>query len=70
MLHLFRWDPSAICVDPGGQRRGQKFTKGDWKCVMCRILMSFAMAFDLDHGDDCPGWTEPAGASFLDTLSA
>jgi hypothetical protein len=59
MLHLFRWDPSAICVSPEGQRRGQRFMRGDWKCVMCKALYSFCAHYDLDHGDDCPGLVVP-----------
>jgi hypothetical protein len=29
-------------------------------CVMCKVQMDMAATNDFDHGDDCPGWVEPA----------
>lgn len=55
MLHIFRWDKAAVYVPPRGNPYGQKYRMGAWTCVMCKILLDFAVCWDLDHGDDCPG---------------
>lgn len=59
MIHVFRWDRTAIAVPREGRSLDRKFRKGGaWMCVMCRILLDFAVAYDLDHYDDCPGGVE------------
>ncbi len=60
VLHLFRWDKSAVAVPPGGNPFGQKYRVGAWICVMCQVLLELAVRFNADHGDDCPGRIEPA----------
>lgn len=60
MLHLFRFDPHTVAAPAGGQRLGEKYRLGAWACVMCKILLDFAVRYDLDHGTDCPGWVRPA----------
>jgi hypothetical protein len=49
-----------VYVPPGGSPLGQKYRLGAWACVMCRVLLDFAVRFDLDHADNCPGLVQPA----------
>jgi hypothetical protein len=60
VLHVFRFDLTAIAVPAEGQRLGTRYKRGAWTCVMCRALLAFVVRFDQDHGDDCPGWVEKA----------
>lgn len=53
MLHVFRWDRSAVAVPARGNLA--KYKLGAWECVMCQILLDFAVTWNLDHYDDCPG---------------
>jgi hypothetical protein len=54
-VHLFRYDPSAVAVPAEPRPVRDKITLGDWPCVMCGVLASFAQRYDLDHAGDCPG---------------
>jgi hypothetical protein len=54
MIHLFAYGPH-IRVDPAGQKRGEKLAPGDWACVMCTVLMSFAETFGGCGPGTCPG---------------
>jgi hypothetical protein len=60
MLHMFRFDQTAVAVPPRGNPLGRKYRHGAWTCVMCRALLTFCVQFDLDHADDCPGSVIPA----------
>jgi hypothetical protein len=60
VLHVFRFDRTAVDVPAEGQRLGDKYRLGAWCCVECKALMSFCIRFDADHGDDCPGLIEAA----------
>ncbi len=55
MLHLFRFDSSAIRVPPQGNRLGERYRRGDWQCVMCLVSLGMAVRFGSDHAGDCPG---------------
>jgi hypothetical protein len=55
VIHVFWWDRAAIAVPPGGSPLGQQYRLGAWICVMRGALLAFAVRFDMDHGDDCPG---------------
>ena len=55
MLHIFHWDAEAVAVPARGNPFGAKYKLGAWKCVMCKILLDFAVTWNLDHYDDCPG---------------
>ena len=55
MLHLFRWDREAVAVPARSNPCGARYKLGAWKCVMCKILLDFAVTWDPDHYDDCPG---------------
>jgi hypothetical protein len=55
MLHLFSWSASTLAVPVSGNPLGNRYRHGTWRCTMCGILMAFAIAYDLDHADDCPG---------------
>jgi len=58
--HVFRWDRTAVDVPVRGTPFGQKLRHGAWKCVMCHILLTHAMWWDMDHYNDCPGFIAPA----------
>ena len=59
MLHLFRFGRAAVAGPPRGNPLGQKYRLGAWKCVICKALLTFVVRYNLDRGDDCPGWVQP-----------
>jgi hypothetical protein len=59
-VHLFRFDPSAVRVNPRGGTLGEKLTIGAWRCAICTIDGEFAEVWGADC---CPGWAEPAPPS-------
>jgi hypothetical protein len=56
--HVFAFVPSAVYFSPDAI--AYRYKLGAWMCVMCHVLLDFAVKYDLDHGDDCPGWIAPA----------
>ena len=48
MVHLFGWDPQAIHVPPEGNRLGQPYRRGAFRCLLCKVLMAFAEQWGLD----------------------
>lgn len=60
--HVYRYDRTAVHVDPDGNKLGDKYVRGDWKCLACKALASFCIKYDLDHAGDCPGFIQAAPA--------
>jgi hypothetical protein len=61
MIHLFRWEPSAVAVPPRGNPLGSKYRMGTWQCVTCRVSYGFAEEWGMDSegNNECPGAVAP-----------